>query len=326
MVAVTGAAGYVGNQLLQRLEELGEQRKLVAIDTRPLAFPIHNVAAYRRDVTASIEDTLVHHRATTLVHLAFISRRGRNRRDVAAIRQQNLDSLKSVLNSCMRAGVRHFIYLSSHTVYGAHADNPIPLTDKAPLRPDPEFPYGYDKFLSEQLIQEFAEQNQDMKVTVLRSCIILGPNANDPISQALYRPWLLGVQDYNPPLQFLYEEDLTRVLAIMINRELSGVYNIAGEGVVFYRELANITKSRQIRLPSFLAYSLVQLTWVLGMQRDSTQSGLDLVRYPIVLDTSKLRQATGYRFWHTSEETLTSFANSRLLYKEPAQVWVNPAR
>ena len=35
---------------------------------------------------------------------------------------------------------------------GAHADNPIPLTDAAPLRPLPDFPYGYDKFLSEQML------------------------------------------------------------------------------------------------------------------------------------------------------------------------------
>ena len=317
VVAVTGAAGYIGHRLLNELEENEEQGKLVAFDTRPLAFPIHNVAAYRQDVTESIDDILYNHRVTTLIHLAFDSTRGRNRREVTAIRQSNLDTLKSVLDSCVRAQVRHFIYLSSHTAYGARRDNPIPLTDKSPLRPLADFPYGYDKFVSEELIQQYAEQHQELNVTILRSCIVLGPNAGNSISRALFRPLLLGVLDYNPPLQFLYEDDLARVLAIIVGREVTGVFNVAGEGVVFYREMAGIIKSKLLSLPAFLAYPLAQLTWNLGIQRDSTASGLDLVRYPMVLDTGKLRQATGYRFWHTSLETLTSYANSCLLYQEP---------
>lgn len=317
VVAVTGAAGYVGSRLLQTLEEEGAQRKVVAFDTRPLAFPIHNVAAYRTDVTESIEETLSHHRVNSLVHLAFTLRRGRNRREVATIRQTNLDALKTVLESCARAGVSHFVYLSSHTVYGPHADNPIPLADNAPLRPLPDFPYGYDKFLSEQFIQEFASQHQDLKVTILRSCVVLGPNANNSITQALFRPVLLGVLDYNPPLQFLYEDDLARILAIVIRQELPGVFNVAGEGVVMYREMAKIAKRKLFNLPAIFAYPLAQLTWELGLQRDSSSCGLDFIRYPLVMDTGGLRRATGYRLWHTSLETLTSFTNSSLLYKEP---------
>jgi len=316
VVAVTGAAGYVGRRLLKSLEEGGDQRKLVAYDTSPLTFPVHNVAAYRQDVAEPIEATLRRHRVTTLVHLAFNVRPGRNRREIAAIRDSNLGMLKSVLDSCLRAGVGHFIYVSSHTVYGPHPDNPIPLPDTAPLRPLPDFPYGYDKFLSEQMIQEFGEQHQGLKITVLRACVVLGPNADDPISKAFFRPVLMGVLDYNPPFQFLYEDDLARVIGIIIGQELPGVFNVAGEGVVFYKELARIIKSKLINLPAVLAYPFVQLTWDLGIQRDSVASGLDLVRYPIVLDSGRLRQATGYKFWHTSLETLTSFANSCLLLKE----------
>ena len=317
VVAVTGAAGYIGRRLLKNLEEGGEQRKLVAFDTRPLTFPVHNVAAYRQDVTEPIEAALRRHRVSTLVHLAFNAKPGRNRREIAAIRESNLDMLKSVLDSCIRAQVGHFIYISSHTAYGPHADNPIPIPDTAPLRPLPDFPYGYDKFLSEQMIQEFGEQHQDIKITVLRACVVLGPNADDPISKAFFRPVLLGVLDYNPPLQFLYEDDLARVVGIIIGEELPGVFNVAGEGVVFYDELAKIIKSKLVKLPAVLAYPLAQLTWDLGIQRDSTASGLDLIRYPIVLDSGRLRQVTGYRFWHTSLETLTAYANSCLLVKEP---------
>jgi UDP-glucose 4-epimerase len=310
MVAVTGASGYIGTRLLQELQEQEEPHNLVAIDTRPLPFPVLNVAAYRRDVTEPISDVLLHHRATTLVHLAFGARRGRNRREVDAIQQANLVALAAVLDSCVRANLSHFIYLSSHTVYGAHPDNPIPLTDKASPRPIPDFPYGYDKYLSELTILKFAERHTEVKVTILRSCIVLGPSGASFMTGGLFRPWLLGVLGYNPPLQFLHEDDLARALTMIIRRKLPGVFNVAGEGVVYYHEMAKIIKSRLIVLPAFLAYPLAQLTWNLRLQRDSTAAGLDLVRYPMVLSTGKLTQATGYRFLHTSLETLTSFANS----------------
>ena len=315
-VAITGASGYIGARLLRRLEDEEGIRKLVAIDTRPPHAPIHNMAVYRRDVTETIEDLLLEHRVSTLVHLAFVARRGRNRREVNAVRQANLDALESVLESCVRARVNHIIYLSSHTVYGAHADNPVPLTDASPLRPISDFPDGYDKFLSEQMLQEFAEQQQDKTVTILRSCRVLGPSADNYITGTFFRPWLLGVMAYNPPLQFVYEDDLARVLTIMIQRGLPGVFNVAGDGVVFYREMAEVIKSRLLSLPAFLAYPLAQLTWNLHLQRDATASGLDLIRYPILLSTAKLHRTTGYRFWHTSLEALTAYANSNYLYKE----------
>lgn len=318
VVAITGASGYIGSLLLQELEEQGDLRKLVAIDLKPPPLPIHNIAVYRQDVTEPIDELLQEHRTSTLVHLAFITERGINRREVLSNREANLNALQSVLNSCLRARIRHFVYLSSHTVYGAHPDNPVPLGDGAPLRPSPEFPYAYDKFLSEQIIQEFAEQHPELKVTVLRSCLVLGPNADNDVAKASFRPWLVAVQDCNPPLQFLYEDDLARVLTIIIKQGVSGVFNVAGEGVVSYREVAATIKSKLIELPAFLSYPLVQLTWRLHLQRSSTAAGLDLVRYPIVLSTSKLRRITGYRFWHTSWDALEAFTNSCLLYQDAA--------
>jgi len=317
-VAITGASGYVGARLLRKLEDEEDFSKLVAIDTLPPAVPIRNMAAYRTNVTEPIDDALTQHNVSTVVHLAFIARRGRNRQEVDSIRETNLAALGSVLESSARAGVNHIVYLSSHTVYGAHADNPVPLTDEAPLRPMPDFPYGYDKFLSEQMLQEFQETHPDIAVTILRSCMVLGPSAGNYITKAFFRPWLLGVLDYDPPLQFVYEDDLARILTIVIQRRLPGVFNVAGDGVVFYTEFAQMIKSRLINLPSFLAYGLAQLSWNLHIQRESTSCGLDLVRYPMVLSTGKLHQATGYRFWHTSMETLSAFANSGLLYQDTA--------
>jgi UDP-glucose 4-epimerase len=313
-VAVTGASGYIGARLLRELEAeaLGPDAiGVVAFDTQPIPGPVRNPVTCQQDVTKPIDGLLRSHGVTTLVHLAFVIRRGRDRREVNAIRQLNLAALSTVLDSCAQAGVKHVIYLSSHTVYGAHADNPIPLTELALLRPLPDFPYGYDKFLSEQILQEFAAKHPDIKVTILRCCVVLGPTADNQVTRAFFRPLLLGVTGYNPPFQFLHEDDLARLLVCIIRQEAAGVFNAAGEGVVFYREVVEIARSKLVTLPPALAYPLVQLTWVLGIQRESTANGLNLVRYPMLMSTGQLKKATGYRFQYTSQEALAAYANSR---------------
>ena len=316
VVAVTGASGYIGTRLLRVLENDGGLGKIVAIDTRPPAVPVHNMAAYRRDVADTIEDVLSRHRVSTLVHLAFDSRRGRNGRETAEIRQANLNILNQVLDDCLGSDVDHVIYLSSHTVYGARADNPIPLTVDAPARPSPGFSYGYDKYLAEQRLGEFARHHEDVAVTVLRSCGVLGPTGGDHLSLGMFRRLLLGVSNSNPPMQFVYEDDLARVMTIFIKRRLPGLFNVAGDGVVFYDEMAEIMEGKVIRLPSFLAYPIAQLAWHLGFQRDAPAAGLDFVRHPIIMSTAGLHRETGYRFRHTSLDAVTSFIQYRAVEEE----------
>ena len=317
IVAVTGASGYVGTKLLQRLEQEPGLRKLVAFDLNPLPLPVHNIAFYRKNVSEPIEDDLNDQGATTLVHLAFNAHRGANRREIADIHDENLETLRAVMASCVSARVTHLIYVSSHTVYGAHSDNPVPIADDAPMRASPDFPYAYDKHQCEIALEEFARAQEDVKVTVLRSCTVLGHGADNLEPQSFFRPWIFGVTDYNPPLQFVYDDDLARVMSIIIQREIPGTFNVAGDGIVHYREMAKIIKSRLVSLPPFLAYPLVRLCWWLRLQRDASANGLDQVRWPILMSTGKLHRATGYRFWHTGLDALTAFANSAYLYKDP---------
>ena len=311
VVAVTGASGYIGARLLLELEEENLD-KLVAIDTKSLPFPVHNIAAYRQDAETSISGILSRWRVSTLVHLAFDGRRGSNRRELAEIRQGNVRVLNAVLDSCVQAGVSHVIYVSSHTVYGARPNNPVPLTENSDPSPTQSLPVGYTRTMMEQAMDLFHRRHEDIKITILRPCAVLGPGANSDQGRIFLHPGFIEVWGYNPPFQFLHEDDLARVITIVIRQGLAGVFNVAGEGVAFYREVQEILQRRMLRLPLFLAGPLAELTWQLGLQNAATRGELDLLRFPTLLSTARLEAATGYHPRYTSLESLTAFVNTAL--------------
>ena len=181
VVAVTGAAGYLGQQLLARLEREDGVKHIVAIDIHPVPDTGPKVTSLRQDVTEPLEQTFRRHGVEAVVHLAFVLRQGRDRR---ANRRVNVGGAASVLQACDAAGVRRIVALSSSTVYGAHADNPIRLDEDAPCRPPRAFHYAWDKADSERLLQGYAEAHPDTVVSILRGCVVMGPSASNFITSS----------------------------------------------------------------------------------------------------------------------------------------------
>ena len=304
-MAVTGSSGYIGSKLLEHLEELPWVRRLVTFDVRPMPAPIHNIAAFRQDVSNPIHEDLNQQRVDTLVHLASTRGESSNRRETSGAGQRDLEMLKSVLRSCAQAEVGHIIYMSSHSVYGARPDNPLPIGEDFALHATPGFPYAYAHLEAERVLAEFSQTAPGMNVTVLRSCPVLGISARMSGLREYYFTAALTQLEHNPPLQFVHEDDLARILCLSIASEVSGIYNVAGDGVVFLRELANSLAIRQSPLPSPLARFLNRTAGGIAAADDH-----GLARWPVIMSTSKLRRATGYRFLHTGMEAVAAFANS----------------
>lgn len=307
VVAVTGASGYIGTRLLNVLQRDEGLSRVVAIDTRSLPTPFHNVATERLDVTQPLDHAFEDHRVTAAVHLAFLLRPGRSRAEIERVRNANLQGMRSFLAACDASRVSNLIFLSSHTVYGAHRDNPVPLTEEAPARAPVAFQYAREKALCEEMVREYAVRHPDTCVTVLRSCVVMGPGADNYVTRAFFRKALIGVHGHDPPMQFVHEDDLARLVHQLIVRPMPGTFNVAGEGVIRYSRVARLARRRLFFLPSWVAFPLVRAAWRLGIQKDSPAVGLDFVRYPLVLSTGKLKGETGFRFSYTSEEALMAY-------------------
>ena len=313
VVAITGSSGHLGSKLLEHLEDMPGLGKLVAFDIRPLRAPVHNIAAFRRDVTEPIQGELDRFGVTTLVHLAFQWRKGLRRREAAELSEQNRKMLEQVIDSAVSAGVGHIIYVSSHTVYGPGPDCPTPLSEDWPLRSGSGYPYAADNLRAEELLERLVEDHPGVKVTILRCCPALGANTSVDLLREFYFPGWLGLSDYNPPLQFVSDDDLARILSIAILEQHSGVFNVAADGVVFLREFAGELPEKRVRMPSAIAYPMKRLT---GGAYVAYSHYLD--RWPVIMSTSKLKQSTGYRFRLSALEALSALVS----YNEEFQAYL----
>ena len=138
-VAVTGAAGSIGARLVESLAASSNVDAVVALDAHPIDLTHPKVVSYQHDISQPVDSIFKEHGVQSVVHLAFQLKPGRNRE---AARRVNVGGTARVLQSCQAANVRHILYLSSTTVYGAHPGNDTPFTEESPVRPVRGFQYA----------------------------------------------------------------------------------------------------------------------------------------------------------------------------------------
>ena len=304
-VAVTGASGYVGRGLTRRLLQDPQIDRILAIDVAaPREATDSRFVFLRHDVSTHLGSTLADNEIDVVVHLAYVLRPGRNRE---AVRRVNVGGTENLLAACIEAGVSKFVYLSSTSVYGARPDNPAELTEDDAPRPIEGFQYSEDKVQAERLVQEFARGHPDVTATILRCCPVAGPNADNFIARTFRKRFLVAVRGYDPAMQLVHEDDLTEVLALCTLTNVPGLYNVAGEGTIRWSEMAAMLRRRLVALPASVLYPATELAWTLRLQSDSNSAGLDLIRYPWVVSTNKIKRELGVGFRYTARETMDGF-------------------
>jgi UDP-glucose 4-epimerase len=309
VVAVTGASGYIGERLVERLLSEEGVQQVLGIDLRPSALKHDKLISIEQDITATLDTLFRDQRVEAVVHLAFVLRQLRDR---AESRRINVGGASNVLWACEEAGVRRIVLLSSSTVYGANPDNQELLTEEAELNPSAAFTYAADKALTESYFRRYRDQHVETDVSILRSCVVMGPSAQNFITGALDKPVLIGIGRADPPMQFLHEDDLIDLLWRFVSESRPGVFNVAGAGTVRWSELVRAARKRLIPLPAPLAYGLTAVAWHLRLQSDAPSAGLDFIRWPWTVGTAKVEAELGYRFQHSSRDALQAYLGDPL--------------
>jgi nucleoside-diphosphate-sugar epimerase len=291
-VLVTGAAGNLGRKVVGLLSA---SNRVVAVDRARAQVTAPQVEARRLDLARpGTPEALAAagEAGCAIVHLAW-----------EPDGKHNLSVTRHVLTAAQALVPRQLVHLSSATVYGAWPENPVPLTEDAEPRPNPELAYAVEKRASEVLVERWAKEHPSVAVAILRPTCTLGAAEQEPLYRALAstRPAPLGGDGRF--VQFLHLDDLASAVVHVLALRLSGTFNVAADDGVS-EEVASALAAGTATFPlPTAARTLLGAFHGRLARRGAPLGARAYAEHSWVVSAEKLRQ-TGWRPAYTSEQAL----------------------
>lgn len=268
-VVLSGAADPLGRRVASALERLASVDRVVMLDHADLA---------GADLKSRIEG------ADAIVHL-----------------DGGVDETRSLLDAAGAVGVAHVVLLSSATVYGAWANNPVPLTEDAPLRPNHELEFAVRAAERERLASEWKSEHPTSTVAVLRPTVSVADDANGWLANALRDASAVrAAEPDDPPGQFVHLDDVASAVAIALEQRLDGPFNVSPDGWIAGDALRALAAVPPVRLPTRVVRRLALLRARFDPQ-SASPGLLPYTMHPWVVANDRIK-AIGWRTTYTNEE------------------------
>jgi UDP-glucose 4-epimerase len=310
---ITGGSGYIGSRLVDHLSGRAQTEAIVVADVRaPAAFrPKTTFAQLDVRDRRGVSELLERERPDCVVHLAFLLN---PIHDEAAMYDVDVNGPQNVLEAASAAGVGQVLVTSSTTAYGAFGDNPVPLTEDDPVRGAPAFSYARDKAESDRLCQLWAAEHPERVMTIVRPCIVFGPDVDNYIVRLwLRQPFRADFGMPDQPMQFVHVDDVAEALILLLEGRHGGVFNVAADGYISVSEGSDLLGLKARRVPYKLMKRVVAALWKARVA-EAPPGQLEFVIHPWVASNEKLKETTGWSPRWTSREVfeLTMKAKGKL--------------
>jgi UDP-glucose 4-epimerase len=187
-ILVTGGAGYIGSHVALKLTEGGE--RIVVLDDLSRGF--RQAVLDAPLVVGNVGDAplvtalLREHAIETVMHFAAYTIVPESVREPLKYYGNNTCATRSLLECCVAAGVRNFVFSSTAAVYGIPAEGcAAETTPTAPINP-----YGTSKLMSEWMLRDTAAASE-LRYVALRYFNVAGSDPAGRIGQATPQATLL---------------------------------------------------------------------------------------------------------------------------------------
>jgi UDP-glucose 4-epimerase len=304
-VLITGGAGFLGSAVAAQLVAHPRVDHVVAGDVRPPEHPLEGVVYEDCDVTraSGLVPLLERHEIDVVVHLAAIVNPGR---DTATEYLVDVGGSRNILEACVSTGVRRIVVSSSGAAYGYHADNPEWLRESDPVRGSDEFPYSLHKRLVEEMLADYRASDPPLEQVVFRIGTILGPTVRNQITALWDAKRILAIRGSDSPFVFVWVDDVAAAMARAATDGPPGVYNVAGDGRMTVREIAErLGKPLHVVPAGMLSSGLL-----VGRMLHLTVHGPEQVgflRYRPMLANDALKRDFGFTPTRTSREAFEEY-------------------
>ncbi len=297
-VVITGAASDLGQRVCALALADPEVAHVIAVDRRSLRRLPDGLERHQVDL-ATTDLKPLFEGASAVVHLAQAEGPSRGGSVGQPTGEGTLARL--VLDAASAVGAAHVVLLSSATAYGAWANNPVPITEEAPLRPNPGVAMASEKAEAERACADWRDDHPGATVALLRPTVTVTADGNGWLARALARSTALPVTDDEPPAQFLDLADLASAVDLARRARLDGARNVAPDGWISgdtVRALAG--GAPRVRLPEWLAVRVAGMRWRWGLAPTPPEL-LPFTVHPWVIANDRLK-ADGWEPASSNEE------------------------
>ena len=252
-IALVGGSGLVGTALARQLQAQGD-RVLIVDRVRPrVAVDNARVDLVATDAAAALTSVFRRFDVDKVVHLAARVDPPRDAADREAMRVLHDAGTRAVVAAARAVDVDRFVLVSSAVVYGARAENAVPLEVEAPIAPS-AFAYAEDKAAQERLVRSLVD---DDVLSVVRPGIVCAPWARNYLTEIIRRarlPVLGGVlpalDGHRPPLQFGHVDDVAAVLVAAIHAAQTGTFHASSADWLAYDDVARAVGLHVVDVPT----------------------------------------------------------------------------
>lgn len=304
-VLVTGATGFIGSHVADKLLAKGYEVRCIARKTSNLRW------LEGKDfqiVEASLDDPESLIKAVEGVdyvyHVAGLTF-ARNYQEFLKGNRDATANLISVVDK-YAPNIKRFLFVSSQTVVGPAKSLSEPVDETTPRKPLTS--YGKSKKEAEDVVLSYKGK---IPYTIVRAPAVYGPR--DTAIYDIFRTVKMGLGTMvgfrDKYISLIHSEDLSRgiIEAAEIEKTKDEIYFISSEEFYTWKQLIDIIAKKmnkkfiiKIRLPHFVVLTVAAISEFLGKFSDKPpvfnyEKGIDFIQDFWICSTEKAKRDFGYR-------------------------------
>jgi UDP-glucose 4-epimerase len=324
-VLITGISRFLGGKLAQRLERDPDVEYIVGVDLDEPEVDLDRTEYVRADIRNPLVIKVIQAaEVDTIVHLSIVATPTRVG-GRTAMKELNVIGAMQLFAAAQKSQrVKKLIMKSTTAVYGADPRDPALFTEEMSARSIPRIGYSKDSVEIEQYARDFGRRRSDVDVSILRFANFIGPDIETTLTRYFSLPVIPTAMGFDPRIQLIHEDDAVEVLYRAVRESHPGIYNVAGDGILYLSQAVRLLGRPPLPLLMPLVSPVANAIRRAGLVDFSTDQ-LRFLLYGRVVDNSRLKQAFGFTPGFTTRAALEDFIRGRriqqVLPRETVEQW-----
>ncbi len=247
-ILITGGAGFIGSNIAFALQDRYPSARIYTLDNFSSGH-FKNLIGYKGEViTGDIKDRQLWEYLRRNFHFDVVFHEAAitdtTVMDQKLMMETNADSFRYLLDASQEWGAK-VIYASSAGVYG---NTPPPMREDAGL--EPENIYGFSKLMMDRIALDYMNRFPEMRIIGFRYFNVYGPRESYKGKSAsmIYQLAVKMKKGENPRIfkwgeqkrDFVYIKDVVKANLLAMEKDLSGIFNIATGKARSFNEIIEI--------------------------------------------------------------------------------------